>query len=140
MREENGCYVWAKGETFPLNKYFSTREFSCKCTNKECVDQKIDKELLEKLTELRIAVNEPITITSGYRCAAHQAAVEKSGVSTVVAKHSQHELGKAVDLKTTRMPIKDVVTLAERIFKAIGIASTWCHVDLRSEKERRWYY
>jgi uncharacterized protein YcbK (DUF882 family) len=140
MREEDGCHVWAKGENYQLNKFFNTKDFSCQCKNTDCIDQKLDKDLLAKLTDLRVLINEPITITSGFRCKKHQAEVEKSGVSTVVAKFSQHELGKAVDLKPTRMPIKDLVSLAEKTFKAIGIASTWIHVDLRDEKERRWYY
>jgi len=140
MREEDGCHVWTKGEVYPINKYFSTGEFSCKCTHKECVEQRVDKELISKLTALRELANEPLIITSGFRCPAHQKDVEASGQSTIVAKNSQHELGKAADIKTTRMPIKDFVQLAERTFHAIGIASNWCHLDLRSDKERRWYY
>lgn len=140
MKESNGYYLWNKGEIFPFNKYFKTNEFSCQCKNKECVEQKVSKELISKLTELRIALNEPLLITSGFRCAAHQKEVEASGVSTVVAVHSQHELGNAADLKPTRTPVKDLVTISAKIFKAIGIANTWVHLDLRSDKERRWYY
>jgi uncharacterized protein YcbK (DUF882 family) len=140
MRELDGCFVWTKGEVYPINKYFNTKEFTCHCSHPECIEQKIDKELVSKLTDLRVLVNEPMVITSGFRCAAYQKDVEASGQSTVVAQHSQHELGKAVDCKTTRMPIKNFVQLAERTFKAIGIASTWCHLDLRDDKERRWYY
>jgi uncharacterized protein YcbK (DUF882 family) len=140
MSEVDNCFVWKKGENFVFNTYFSSREFSCHCSHPECIDQKIDKDLIEKLTALRELANEPLIITSGFRCAAYQVDVEKSGQSTVVAKNSQHELGKAVDIKTTRMPIKDFIQLAERTFKAIGIASTWCHIDLRDDKERRWYY
>ena len=140
MVEKDGYFLWNKGDIYSFNKYFKTSEFSCQCKNKDCVEQKVSKILVDKLTELRIAVNEPLSITSGFRCKAHQESIAKSEVSTVVAKHSQHELGNAADVKSTRMPIKDVVTLAEKIFKAIGIASAFCHFDLRDDKERRWYY
>lgn len=140
MLDKDGYYLWKKGEIFPFNKYFSTREFSCQCKHTECVDQKVSKTLIVKLTTLREQLNEPITINSGFRCAAHQADVETSGVSTVVAKFSQHELGKAADIAPTRTPVKDLVTLAAKLFDAIGIASTWIHVDERVGKERRWYY
>ena len=140
MLDKDGYYLWKKGEIFPFNKYFSTKEFTCHCSHPECVDQKVSKDLIDRLTALRGLVNEPLTVTSGYRCPAYQVDVEASGVSTVVAKFSQHELGNAADIKPTRTPIKDLVTLAAKTFKAIGIASTWCHLDLRDDKERRWYY
>lgn len=140
MKELNGYYLWNKGDTYILNQYFKTNEFSCQCKNKECVQQKVSKEFLKRLTELRESLNEPLTITSGFRCAAHQKEIEDSGQSTVVAVHSQHELGNAADIKPTRTPVKDMVTIAAKTFKAIGIASTWIHVDLRDDKIRRWYY
>ena len=140
MRESDGYYVWNKNEVYPINKYFKTNEFSCQCKNPECVEQKASIELITRLTTLREQVQEPITITSGFRCEKHQAEVEASGVSTVVAKHSQHELGNAADIKPTRMQIDHFLQLSEKLFKAIGIAKTWLHVDLRDDKERRWYY
>lgn len=140
MRDENGYYLWKKGEIYPFNKYFTSREFSCQCSNLDCVDQKISKELISKLMELREALCEPLVITSGFRCKAHQEAIAKSEVSTVVAKHSQHELGLAADLKPTRTPTSQVAQVAARFFKAIGTASVFIHVDLRDDKERRWIY
>lgn len=140
MKEVDGYYVWNKGDQYVINKYFKTGEFSCKCKLPECVEQKVSKELVSKLTELREALNEPVKITSGFRCKGHQEQIAKSEVSTVVAKSSQHELGNAADIQSTRTPIKDVVTIAARYFEAIGIASVFIHIDLRTGKIRRWIY
>lgn len=140
MKEVNGYYTWKKGEIYPFNKYFKTNEFSCQCKNKDCVEQKVSKELIAKLTGLREAINEPLTITSGFRCKAHQEEIRKSGQSTVVAKLSTHELGDAVDAKPTRTSIKDFETIAAKFFMAIGIAKGFLHLDLRTGKIRRWLY
>ena len=140
MIDKDGYYVWKKGDVYPFNKYFSSAEFSCKCSHKECVDQKVSKILIDKLTELREAVQEPLKISSGYRCAAHQDDVRKSEVSTVVAKNSQHELGNAADVVPTRTPTSQLEKIAARFFDAIGVASTFIHVDLRTGAKRRWIY
>lgn len=140
MKEVNGYYIWNKGDIYPFNQYFKTSEFSCQCKLKSCVEQKASKELISKLTELRIAINEPLTITSGFRCKAHQEEIRKSGVSTVVAKVSTHESGDAADVKPTRTSIKDFETIAAKFFMAIGIAKTFLHMDLRKDKVRRWPY
>ena len=141
MIDKDGYYLWKKGEVYPFNKYFSSAEFSCKCTHKECVDQKVSKILIDKLTELREAIQEPLKISSGFRCSAHQDDVRKSEVSTVVAKNSQHEVGNAADVVPTRTPASQLEQVAARFFDAIGVASTFIHVDLRTDKKnRRWVY
>lgn len=140
MIEKNGYYIWKKGDVYPFNKYFKTSEFSCQCKLPSCVEQKVSKELISKLTQLRESINEPLSITSGFRCREHQEEIRRSGVSTVVAKVSTHELGDAADVQPTRTSIKDFETIAAKFFKAIGTAKTFLHLDLRSDKVRRWPY
>jgi len=143
MKEVGNYYVWNKGQIYPFNKYFKTSEFSCQCKLKDCVEQKVSKELISKLTELREALNEPLTVTSGFRCKAHQEEIRRSGQSTVVAKVSTHELGDAVDVKPSRTSIKDFETIVARYFMAIGIAKNFLHLDLRGQDDkriRRWNY
>ena len=143
MKEENGYYVWKKNDVYKFNQYFTTKEFDCQCKLKECIEQKASKLLISKLTELREAVNEPLRITSGFRCAAHQEEIRKSGVSTVVAKVSTHQVGDAADVQPSRISIKDFETIASKFFNAIGIAKTFLHFDLRGlddGKIRRWPY
>ena len=140
MRDENGYFIWNKGDIYKFNKYFSSKEFDCQCKNSSCIEQKVSKELINKLTELREAVNEPLVITSGFRCEAHQEEIRKSGQSTVVAQKSQHELGNAADIKPTRISIKDLISITEKFFTAIGIAKNFIHIDTRNDKVRRWSY
>jgi uncharacterized protein YcbK (DUF882 family) len=140
MKEVNGYYVWQKGQVFPFNKYFKSSEFDCQCKLKSCVDQKVSIKLINKIVELREAIQEPLTVTSGFRCKAHQAEIRASGVSTVVAKVSTHESGDAADIKPTRTSIKDFETVCARFFMSIGIAKNFLHLDLREGKFRRWDY
>lgn len=140
MKKDDKYYYWEKGQVYKFNQYFNTREFSCQCKNSDCVEQKVAIELVNKLTELREAIQEPLTITSGYRCEKHQQALRTQGVNTVVAKKSTHELGEGVDVKPTRLTIKNLEGMAAKYFKAIGIAKTFLHLDLRNDKIRRWNY
>lgn len=142
MQEDSNYYIWNKGDVYFLdkNQYFKTSEFACQCTNKDCKQQKIHKQIISKLVELRKEVNEPLIITSAFRCKKHQEALRKQGVNTVVAKTSTHELGDAIDVSPIRMKIKDFLGFCSKKFKAIGIANNFLHLDLRDEKERRWDY
>ena len=140
IKIENGYYIWNKGENLWMNNWFKTKEFECKCTNKECIDQRISVELIDRLTKLRLEVNSPIRINSGFRCSKHQEAIRNSGVSTVVAKKSTHELGDAADISVSSLIVPVTVPFAEKHFKSIGVANNFLHVDLRDDKVRRWKY
>jgi uncharacterized protein YcbK (DUF882 family) len=136
----DGYYIWDKGEVIWINNYFKTSEFSCKCENKECIQQRISVDLINRLTEMREHVNSPMRIHSAFRCSKHQEHIRNSGVSTVVAKKSTHELGNAVDISVSKLTAPELVKVAEFKFKSIGIANNFIHVDLRDDKLRRWKY
>lgn len=122
-----------------LGTYFSTKEFQCKCRNKDCVEQQVEIDLINKLDDLREELGLPITVTSGFRCRKHQVKIRASGISTVVAwKTSSHEEGGAADITCSDM--KKLKKLAPKYFKAIGLAEDFIHVDLRADKTRRWKY
>jgi len=145
MREDSQYFIWNKGDVyfFDRNQFFKTSEFACQCSNKDCKEQRISKDLITKLNLIRKEVNEPILVTSGFRCKKHQEHLRKSGVNTVVAKQSTHELGEAVDLKPTRMRISDFLVFCAKHFYAIGIAKSFLHVDMRGQEDkrvRRWDY
>lgn len=140
IKIENGYYIWSKGENLWLNNWFKTKEFECKCNNKECKEQKISVELIDRLTKLRVEVNSPIRITSGFRCKKHQEEIRNSGVSTVVAQKSTHELGDAADISVSSLIVPVTIPFAAKYFKSIGIANNFLHVDLRDDKVRRWNY
>lgn len=135
MKTENGYYVWKKADKpESINKYFTTGEFSCQCKHSSCIEQKISVDLIERLTYLREAKASPMTITSGFRCKQHQEDIRNSGVSTVVAKVSQHELGNAADVKFRALRIEEWMNDAKQKFSYIGIATNFLHLDIRPAK------
>lgn len=140
VKIEDNYYVWNKGEFLWINNWFKTKEFECKCTNKECIEQKISVELVKRLTAIREYTKSPMRITSGFRCTKHQEDIRNSGVSTVVAKKSTHELGNAADISVSSLTVPNLVLVVEKQFKSIGIANNFIHVDLRDDKIRRWKY
>jgi uncharacterized protein YcbK (DUF882 family) len=140
IKIQDGYYIWVKGDNLWLNNWFKTKEFECKCSNKECINQKIAVELIARLTVIREYTKSPMRITSGFRCSEHQQAIRNSGVSTVVAKKSTHEKGDAADISVSSLTPLNLLPIVEKQFKSIGIANNFLHVDLRDDKERRWKY
>lgn len=141
-KSDGDYYIWKKGENLVLSKYFSTKEFTCHCNFPDCKDQRISKTLITKLDNVRIAVKQPLIVTSAFRCQKQQAFLRASGVTTIVAKMSQHELGNAADIvpkdgKNVRGAFLEV---CDKEFDAVGLSDKFLHVDLRTGKERRWEY
>lgn len=143
---ELNLYTWKKGTDAKLSSNFTTYEFECRCNNPSCIDQIISIELVDKLQRLREALGEPIRINSGYRCQTHQEELTRKGLQT--AQKSTHVIGHAADIQRARgdsgkdatIRFNKLLTICETLFKAIGIGSGWLHVDLRSDKKRRWTY
>jgi uncharacterized protein YcbK (DUF882 family) len=136
---ETGFYTWTKGTDVKLSDHFTTHEFACPCTHPECQEQRISAALIDKLERLRAALGAAIRITSGYRCSRYQADLRARGFETA-AGVSEHELGQAADLQCAAHSGPDLAVLAALLFRAVGIAATWIHVDLRADKLRRWTY
>jgi uncharacterized protein YcbK (DUF882 family) len=139
MRQENGYYIFIKDEKAPLDgDRFNSNEFQCHCSFDDCVEQKIAKELVDRLTTARNSTAEPIIVTSGYRCEKRQKQLSESGLET--AKNSQHVLGNAADVRPQSMESKKTLDeVLDKLFQAMGIANNFTHVDLRS-KRVRWSY
>lgn len=110
--------------------YFSPQETSCKCG----CSFDITPAFLAKLNTLRAIINKPMSITSGARCAAHNAKVGG-------ASKSQHVNGIAVDIKAD--PYFAFVLVKEAIglgFTGIGIAVSFVHLDTRAGVPVIWQY
>lgn len=132
---------WRKKEIKKLSKHFSTKEFECPCKLDTCRLQKIAVELIQKLEQVRLILDKKLIITSGYRCKRYQNILQKRGYKT--AKRSQHLQGNAADFtfKEFTDTDKDVLLgFLYKYFKAIGMGSSFCHVDLRHDKKRYWSY
>jgi len=113
-----------------LSAAFSAHELTCKCGS--CPVSFIALELILKLQKLREEYGAPITVTSGYRCPAHNAKIGG-------AKASQHMLGTAVDI--TGHDLDKLYDLCEKHFNSVGDGRPkgFIHVDLRTDR-RRWTY
>lgn len=140
MRKENCYFIWNKKENLVLNNYFNTKEFDCQCNYDDCVEQRLSIELLDKITKIREETNAPLKITSAFRCTKHQNDLRNQGVNTVVAKKSTHETGDGIDVKSSKLTVDELLLIAEKHFKSIGLAKTFLHLDTRNDVVRRWKY
>lgn len=132
-------FVWDRGTWARLSDRFTTREFECQCANASCQVQRLNVKIIHKLQIIREALGAPIKVTSGYRCKAHQKALESTpGIETVSV--SQHVLGNAADISVDKSLFTKLLMLAESNFLAVGIGKSFLHVDLRGPKVRRWSY
>lgn len=89
--------------------------------------------LLENLQVIRDAAGAPITIISGYRCPARNAAVGGKDKSL-------HLQAAAADIKIKGMTSTQVHTLISKLIKdgkvyngGLGVYNDFCHYDVRGE-------
>ena len=129
-------YSLAKDGARQLSPAFKVREFRCRDGSDTIM---IDQTLAVLLQAIREHFNKPITITSGYRTAAHNKSVGG-------AKSSQHLLGKAADIQVADTTVEAVAAYAESLMPdwggvgrypvKAGRAKGWVHVDTRPNKSR----
>ena len=137
MKIVAGHYLWTKGARHSIGKHFSTQEFECQCTYPDCGEQRIATDLVHRLDDVRDELGAAIFINSGYRCTKHQRDLTADPTIETVS-HSEHEEGNAADIRARLMT--PLAAILPKHFKAIGLAPTWAHVDLRADKVRRWNY
>ena len=116
---------------FTGSAHFKPSEFACRCCGKGAI--KMNPKLIELLEAIRIKLDAPIQILSGYRCESHNRACGG-------AKHSQHMLGNAVDIKTTKMGPHDFYDWLEDNFVIPGHGKYkgFNHIDVRGSGHARW--
>lgn len=104
-----------------LTRHFKSEEFACKC----CGVSRIDHMLVERLERMRLILDYPLIVTSGFRCVEHNKAVGG-------AQDSYHLDGKAVDLalhtSTDRFALVQAAFAAG--FERIGVYKRWIHLDV----------
>lgn len=105
-------YSLRRDSTRQLSPSFKVREFGCKGSDVVLLDE----ELVVLLQCIREHFGKPLHITSGYRTAAHNAAVGGS-------KSSQHLLGRAADFWVEDTPVASVAAYAETLCCPDGAAS-----------------
>lgn len=117
-----------------LSFYFRRQEFACPC--ELCSDMPVvDAELISVLEEMRRHFGAPVTITSGYRCKAHNSRVGGSPRSM----HLEHCAADVV--VTGRTPDEVHAYLVDKYPGDYGIGRyrSHTHLDTRPTKAR-WDY
>lgn len=130
-------YSILKNGNHKVSEHFKVREFRCQDGSDPVF---IDTELAELLEKIRMHFDKPVTITSGFRTAAHNATVANA------AKYSQHLYGKAADIRVQGVSVEDVYAYADKLLgnsggcgiypPGLGRANGWVHVDVRKAKSR----
>lgn len=108
--------------------WFTPEEFVCHCG---CGTGDPEESLVRKVDEIRRRLGVPVIVTSGVRCAAHNAKVGG-------ASNSQHLYHRAADLHSSVSPAK-MKEVAEAVFGdtgGIGLYDWGIHVDTRATKAR----
>ena len=93
-----------------LTEYFSLREFECPC----CKRVMLSPDLLARLNHLRMVINRPIYVNSGYRC-------KEENHKVGGANNSCHLIGMAVDIHVKDFLLFNLLLFAQEIgFTGIG--------------------
>lgn len=129
-------YSLAKNGNRRLAPDFKVRELRCRDGSDTVM---VDEALTVVLQCIREHFGKPVTITSGYRTPAHNAAVGG-------AKSSQHLYGRAADIRVQGVSVEAVAAYAESLMPdwggvgrypvKAGRATGWVHVDTRADKAR----
>ena len=104
-------------------KWFKKPEFRCRCG---CGADNMNETLIRVADRVRDHFGRPVTVTSGRRCASHNARV--GGVS-----NSRHLSGKAMDfcvVGKTAIQVLDYVKQQPEIRYAYAIDGTYVHMDV----------
>jgi len=119
-----------------LSTHFWSKEFRCPCPKCRRIKVRVSQLLIFKLEMLRIALGDkPIIINSGNRCLEEN---ERVGG----ASNSAHLTGEAADIRIKGIKPINIGLAAEKIKGLrIGLAKTYCHVDVRQPNPSKfWIY
>jgi len=108
--------------------HFSEREIACPC----CGEIRIWPEALDALESLRAGLGTPLHVTSGHRCALHNARVGGAPLSL----HKR----LAFDVALAGHDPARLLALARAAgFTGFGFGRTFLHLDTRA-RPARWFY
>jgi uncharacterized protein YcbK (DUF882 family) len=123
-------YSKAKNGSTKLSTNFSVKEFACHDGTDTVF---ISPELVTVLQKIRDHFGKAVTINSGYRTDAYNAACKDT------ATYSQHKYGLAADIAITGVTPLQVAQYAQTLLPSnggIGLYKSFTHVDVRKTKSR----
>lgn len=106
--------------------YFTREEFACRCGNCGGFPEEPDRILVQLAERTRQHFGKPVLVSSGVRCAVHNAAV--GGVS-----NSRHLLGKAMDFCVQGYAAQPVLAYLQQqpeLRYAYAIDGSYVHMDI----------
>lgn len=125
----------ASGDFWNDIEFFKRDEFRCPCPSCGGFPEEPDETMVRYADEIRRRLGVPVSVVdgggSGVRCPEHNA--EVGGVNG-----SQHLLGKAADLHSSKTP-EEMYRVAEEVMGntgGIGIYAWGIHIDSRPVKAR----
>lgn len=132
LAANENIHVFTKGIPEKISRHFMSTEFDCHCTYKSCKYTYINRQLVELLEDLRVYMNnEPLYITSGFRCRRYNKDIQGS-------PDSLHTYGLACDIAhKTKHPTEVYIYVADMNFPGIGRYAKHIHIDL-GLPNRRW--
>lgn len=124
-----GSIVIRSGEG-RLAEHFRAKEFACGCDRDECRTVVVHWALIRLLERMRKQLEQPLYVSSGYRC-------PKRNREIGGAPESLHLAGMAADVQASTS-IEHLAKVAEAVGAGgIGVYPRHCHVDV-GEPDRRW--
>jgi len=120
-----------------LSTNFWSSEFRCPCPKCKRIKVRVSSLFLFKLEMVRMAFGSlPVIILSGNRCPEENK--RAGGISD--SEHIPDPDGEAADIKIKGVKPIDIGLAAEKIGgMRIGIAKTYCHLDIRSPRPSKYW-
>lgn len=125
---EDSTEVATTGIFWDSIKYFTRREFRCPCGKCNGFPAEPQELLVRAAEKVREHFNAPVTVSSGVRCAAHNAALPGS------VSNSRHLSGKAMDFSVRGYNSDAILAYVQplpEIRYAYAIDSDWVHMDIQ---------
>lgn len=119
--------VPATGTFWDEIQYFKRSEFACPCGKCGGYPAEPEEKLVKAADKARDYFGNPITISSGVRCTAHNAALPGS------VYNSRHLSGKAMDFSVRGFSASSVLAYVQHLSEiryAYAIDSNWVHMDI----------
>jgi hypothetical protein len=108
--------------------HFTPQELACHCCGEMC----LWPEALDAIQGLRRALNAPLVINSGHRCALHNASVGGAPLSL----HKQLAFDVAL---ASHDPARVARAARASGFRGFGYGQSFLHLDTRA-RSARWFY